>query len=306
HGIAASTVNDIIQKAVGGHRVTEIYKGNMKIPVMLRLPAQFRSSVEALGRLVVKTPTGGSLRLRDIVQLRQVDGPLQITREDGKRQMLIQCNVVGRDIVGFVNELKQEIANNVVLPSGYFVSFGGQFENQKRATDRILITGPLAIGLIFLLLFLIFKSLSQSLLIMGTIPLAFIGGIVLLYATGFYLSISASLGFIALFGISIENSIVLINYFNQLRQEGHPLEEAVVMGSKRRLRPVLMTTILTMLGLVPIWLATGPGSEIQKPLAVVVFGGVFSSMVLTLIILPALYVMVESRFDKQSSIGKTV
>jgi cobalt-zinc-cadmium resistance protein CzcA len=176
---------------------------------------------------------------------------------------------------------------------------GCQFEKQPRATKRILITVPLTILLIFIVLFLIFKSAAQALMIMLTIPLAFIGGIVQLYFAGYYLSISASIGFIALFGIAIENAIVMINYFNQLRETGAGIEKAVKNGASRRLRPVLMTAILTMLGLVPILLSSGPGSEIQKPLALVVFGGVFSSMILTLLILPAMYIIVEKKIEQK-------
>ncbi|MDA3862356.1 MAG: efflux RND transporter permease subunit [Deltaproteobacteria bacterium] len=298
-GVTVKKISNLIESAVGGEIISSIYKGNIKRPIFIRFPESVRNSAQKIANMRIKTPAKGMMRLGDLTIIKQVEGPLQISRENGVRQALIQCNVEGRDIVGFVNEIREKINKDVKLPSGYYVSFGGQFENQQRATKRILITVPLTILLIFIVLFLIFKSAAQALMIMLTIPLAFIGGIVLLYFAGYYLSISASIGFIALFGIAIENAIVMINYFNQLRETGAGIEKAVKNGASRRLRPVLMTAILTMLGLVPILLSSGPGSEIQKPLALVVFGGVFSSMILTLLILPAMYIIVEKKIEQK-------
>jgi heavy metal efflux system protein len=212
--------------------------------------------------------------------------------------------VQGRDVVGFVEEVRKRIDDEVKLPAGYIVDYGGQFENQQRAASHLIFVIPVAIAIIFLMLFLTFHSLRQAAIIVLNIPFALIGGVVVLAATGMYLSVPASLGFIALLGIAIENGVVLLTYFNQLRQRGMSIDQAIIEGSARRVRPVLMTSVLTILGLVPILLASGPGSEIQQPLAVVVVGGVFTSTLLTLILLPTIYGWVEKRAQPDRA-GKT-
>jgi cobalt-zinc-cadmium resistance protein CzcA len=261
--------------------------------VVIRYPDLLRNRSELLGELTLKTPAGETVRLEDVAALVEEDGPVQIQREDGQRQVVLQTNVEGRDVVGFVDELQQKLAEQVDLPAGYRIAFGGQFENQQRAAARLLLAVPIALGLIFIILFFTFRQIHQVLLILLNVPLAMIGGILLLALTGFYLSVPASIGFIALLGIAIMNGVVMVNHFNELREQGLPLEQAATEGAQRRLRPVLMTAILTILGLVPLLLATGPGSEIQKPLAVVVVGGVFTSTALTLIMLPVFFVWIE-------------
>ena len=222
---------------------------------------------------------------------------MQLEHEQGTRHVVIEANVEGRDIVGLVEELRAELRLKVPLPPGYFVEFGGQFENQQRAAARLVLVVPVALGLIFLILFSTFGSLRQAFLILFNIPFALVGGVASLYVSGLYLSVPASVGFIALLGTALLNGIVMVSYFNQLRESGVPLLEAVSQGASRRLRPVLMTAVTTGLGLVPLLLATGPGSEIQRPLAVVVVGGLSTSTLITLVLLPSLYAWFEGRAE---------
>ena len=299
-GLTVDDINSLIEKAVGGVVATELIDGNRRIPVMIRYPDRLRNQLDLLGELTLQTSAGETIRLDDVAELSLEDGPVQIQREDGQRQVVLQTNVVGRDVVSFVEELKTNLAEKVDLPSGYRITYGGQFENQQRAAARLLLAVPVALGLIFIILFFTFRQIRQVLLILFNVPLAMIGGILLLAATGFYMSVPATIGFIALLGIAIMNGVVMVNHFNELREAGRSLEEAAFEGAQRRLRPVLMTAILTVLGLVPLLMATGPGSEIQKPLAVVVVGGVFTSTALTLIMLPVFYVWVEEKVNKAS------
>ncbi|MCK5687960.1 efflux RND transporter permease subunit [Myxococcota bacterium] len=292
-GVSVEDVNTLVATAIAGETPTEVIEGNKRVPVLLRYPLEYRSSVEAINNLKINTPTGAKMRLGDLTSISLVDGPVQIQREDGERQVVIQVNVNGRDVVGFVDEIKEAIIQKAGLPPGYYVNFGGQFENQQRASGHLMLVVPVALALVLLLLFITFGSLKQAVLILANIPLALIGGVVILFASGLYLSVPASIGFIALFGIAIQNGVVLVTYFNQLRERGATLTDAVTTGAEKRLRPVLMTAILTVLGLMPLILSTGPGSEIQRPLALVVVGGVITSTLLTLILLPVLYLWVE-------------
>lgn len=227
------------------------------------------------------------------------EGPNQVTRENGKRRAVVQANVRGRDIGSFVAEAEQRIASSVKLPAGYWMSWGGQFENLIAAKDRLTIVVPVALFLIFLLLFATFKSVKQSLLVFTGVPLALTGGIIALWLRGIPLSISAAVGFIALSGVAVLNGLVLISFINKLYEENMPLEEAIKRGALTRLRPVLMTALVASLGFVPMAIATGSGAEVQRPLATVVIGGIISSTLLTLIILPALYRI----FHRERKIG---
>jgi cobalt-zinc-cadmium resistance protein CzcA len=218
-----------------------------------------------------------------------VEGPSQISREAGLRRIGVECNIAGRDLGGFVAEARRAIAQDVHLPPGYFLDLGGQFENQQRAMRRLAVILPATIGLILFLLYVTFGSLRLSLLVILNLPFALVGGVAALALAGLYLSVPASVGFIALFGIAVLNGIVLLSYVTQLQEEGRPVGEAVVEGCLNRLRPVLMTATITVLSLVPLLFARGPGSEIQRPLAVVVVGGLISSTLLTLLVLPVLY-----------------
>ena len=300
-GLTVEDVNSLIANAVGGTTATEIIEGNRRIPVVVRYAENLRNQVEKLSDLQLRTPAGRMVRLGDVTQLEVSDGPVQIQREGGRRQVVLQTNVQGRDVVSFVAELQERIESEVSLPPGYFVEYGGQFENQQRASARLALVVPVALGLIFLILFFTFGSVRQTMLILFNVPLAMIGGVLMLALVGLYLSVPASVGFIALLGIAVMNGVVMVNHFNELREQGGDLHTAAFEGAQRRLRPVLMTAILTVLGLVPLLLATGPGSEIQKPLAWVVVGGVFTSTALTLVLLPVFYVWSEGGFRKKTT-----
>ncbi len=293
YGIRTEDVNQMVEMAIGGRVVTEIVEGNRPVAVVLRYPEEQRNSIETISAMLVETPSGVKIPLGQLTDIKEVDGPVQITRESAKRQVVVQGNVEGRDVVGFVDEVRRTIDRDVVLPQGYHITFGGQFENQQRAAARLSLVLPIAIALIFIMLFMTFRSLRQAGLIILNIPFAMIGGIVTLYLSGLYLSVPASVGFITLFGVAVLNGVVMVTFFNQLRASGRTILQAVEEGAMRRLRPVLMTAMIASLGLLPLLVSTGPGSEVQRPLAVVVIGGLFTSTLLTLILLPTLYAWME-------------
>jgi cobalt-zinc-cadmium resistance protein CzcA len=234
-------------------------------------------------------PTGTNIPLSAVAKVVREEGPVKVDRERGARYVVVTANVRDRDLVSFVEEARQRVGAEVKLEEGYSVRWGGQFENQQRAAARLAIVVPVAIALVFLLLFATFGSVKQALLILSNIPFAMIGGVFALWLSGEYLSVPASVGFIALLGIAVLNGVVMVSYFNQLEAQGMAVLDIVVEGAKRRLRPVLMTASITAFGLIPLLFATGPGSEIQRPLAVVVIGGLVSSTVLTLVLLPIFY-----------------
>ncbi len=285
YSLDADTLAQLLRSQIEGLRLGVVQEGIQRTPLLLRGPAD----ADRLRSLTVSLADGRTLPLTEVARLEPREGVVAIERERGLRYAVVRANVRGRDLVGFVEEAKRRIAEQVALPTGYFLEWGGQFENQQRAARRLALVVPVALGLIFLLLFATFASVRQALLVLGNIPLALIGGVVALWLSGEYLSVPASVGFIALLGIAVLNGVVLVTHFNQLRALGKPLEEVVVQGAMRRLRPVLMTASIAALGLVPLLFATGPGSEIQRPLAIVVIGGLVSSTALTLIVLPILY-----------------
>ncbi len=296
-GIEPAAVNDLISRAIGGEVVTEIIQGIRRVPVLMRFPESNRRDPASLGALTVRNAAGHPVPLADLADIIEEDGPSQIGREDAERMIVIESNVEGRDVVGFVNDLRERIAAAVPLPEGYRLEFGGQFENEARAGARLALVVPAALLAIFLILYSTFGNIRQALLILLNVPFALIGGILALALAGYYLSVPASLGFVALLGTAVMNGVVLVSYLNQLReQEGMDIEDAARAGAERRFRPVMMTALLTVIGLVPLLLASGPGSEIQKPLAVVVIGGTATSTALTLLLLPALYASLEGRF----------
>lgn len=239
--------------------------------------------------LLIAAPNGMKVPLSQVATIEELEGPRQITREQNQRFITVQCNVVGRDIVGFVNESQQKIDEQVTLPVGYFTKWGGQYKLQQEANKRFAIVVPITLLIVFFLLFISFNSIKNTLLIFINIPLALVGGVIALWVTNQNLSVPSSVGFIALFGIALQNGMLLVTYLNQLLREGKSIDEASIEGAKLRLRPVLMTALTTMLGLLPLLIATGTGSEVQRPLATVVVGGLFTSTILTLIVLPALY-----------------
>ena len=288
-GISFAQVRTLIETAIGGRVVTTVPEGDRRTDVVVRLPRWFTAEVENLRDLPLSNPGGARVLLREVADFEVVEGPAQISREDGKRRVVVELNVVDRDIGGFVEEAQQRLTEELVLPTGYFVTWGGQFEQQQRAMARLRVMVPVVLVLIFILLYLNFRSTRPVLLILVNIPLALVGGIVGLKLFGLYLSVSASVGFIALFGIAVLNGLVMVEFFRNLEAEGMPRLEAVLEGAELRLRPVLMTAATTALGLVPLVWASGVGSEVQRPLAVVVVFGVVTSTLLTLMVLPVLY-----------------
>ena len=288
-GLSIDDVENTLRSLIEGQNIGTIYESARRIPLIIKGGGDLRQSADEFTNLRLTLDDGRSIPLSNLARLERVEGPVMITRETGSRSAVVIANVSGRDLVGFVNEAKQKVADQVQLPKGYYLKWGGQFENQQRAAARFAIVIPAAIGLIFLLLFSTFRSISQSILILTNIPFAMIGGVVALWIAGEYLSVPASVGFIALLGIAVLNGVVLITFFNQLKALGRNINEVVVEGARRRLRPVMMTASIAAFSLIPLLFASGPGSEIQRPLAIVVIGGLVTSTLLTLLILPVLY-----------------
>jgi len=301
YGINVEDVQTIVETAVGGKPVTQLFEGEKYFDVQLRFPEEKRNSLESIGNILVQSPRGTRIPLSQLADIFTSEGPVQISRESGERRIGVECNISGRDMGGFVAEAKRLVRKNVKLPSGYYLTWGGQFENQQRAMKRLAVIVPLTIGLIFFLLFLTFSSLRLAALVILNLPFALIGGVFSLYFTGLYLSVPASVGFIALFGIAVLNGVVLVSYINQIREDGKPLKEAILEGCENRLRPVLMTATITIFSLIPMLFASGPGSEVQRPLAVVVVGGLVTSTLLTLLVLPALYSWFAPRKKEEES-----
>ena len=304
HGINVADVREIIITAIGGQAATRVYEGQQWFDLFVRFPGQYRDSVETISNILLSDGAGALIPLADLGSLRLEEGPGRISRERLQRYVYIGFNTLGRDIGSLVAEAQQKIAARVVLPTGYTVKWGGSFENMERAMAKLRIIVPMTIGLIFLLLYSTFNSLRQATLIILNLPFALIGGVVALWLTGEYLSVPASVGFINLFGVAVLNGIVLVSYMNKLREDGHSLEEAVTSGALLRLRPVLMTALVALLGMVPLAFANGIGSEVQRPLAIVVIGGLVSSTLLTLIMLPVLYRWMESRSAEKSPFAR--
>jgi len=299
-----SDVNALIETAVGGQVATEVVEGQRRFAVLVRLPLERRRGIEEIGRLVLATPDGARVPLAQVARLREVEAPAQISRQDGMRRIVVECNVRGRDLGSFVEELNTLIGPlQRRLPPGYRVDLGGQFENQQRAMARLAWVVPLSIGLIFIFLFSAFGSLKRALVVLLNLPFALVGGVIVLFVADINLSVSAVVGFIALFGIAVENGVVLVSFIGQRATADRPLREAVREACLLRVRPLLMTSATTLLGLAPMLLATGSGSEIQRPLAAVVLGGLVTSTMLTLVVLPALYLLAESVTAKKTEAG---
>ena len=288
-GLSVAEIQDALRTQIEGQRAGIVIEGTRRTPIVLRGAESVRTSPAEFGAMRITIRDGSTVPLTSVAKLERAEGPVKIDREMGSRYSVVIANVGGRDLVGFVEEAKALVAQKLSLPTGYRITWGGQFENQQRAAARLSVVVPVALGLIFVLLFSTFGSVRQALLILSNIPFALVGGIVALWVSGEYLSVPASVGFIALLGIAVLNGVVLVSYFNQLQSEGMKLREVVMHGAKRRLRPVLMTASITAFGLIPLLFATGPGSEIQRPLAIVVIGGLITATALTLMLLPILY-----------------
>jgi cobalt-zinc-cadmium resistance protein CzcA len=299
YGINVADVQDVIRAAVGGAKAGQIFEGIRRFDILVRYEEEARSTAEAIRDILISGPGGIRVPLDELASVEEIVGPRQITRENNQRFITVQCNVVGRDIGSFVEEAQARIEREVELPPGYLVTWGGQFKLQQEANKRLSVVVPITLFLVLILLYGNFKSIRNSLLILLNIPLALVGGVTALWISGQNLSVPASVGFIALFGIALLNGMVLVTYLNQLRRRGLGVDEASIRGACMRLRPVLMTATVTSLGLIPLLLSHGTGSEVQRPLATVVVGGLVSSTLLTLLVIPAVYKWFQGRQVRQ-------
>jgi len=293
-GVSVDDIQELIKVGLGGEPVGQIIEGDKRFALTVNLPDGVRNDIDQIRSIPVETPEGGSVPLSSVARIETVMAPAQISREMGKRRVVVQANVRGTDIGTFVNAAQLAIHDSVKLKEGYYITWGGQFENLQRASNRLLLVVPLALALIFGLLFSTFGSLRQAVLIFTGVPLAITGGIVGLYLRGMPFSITAGIGFIALSGVAVLNGVVMVSAINRLRSEsGLSVAAAVREGALQRLRPVLMTALVAALGFIPMALNTGIGAEVQRPLATVVIGGIVSATLLTLVVLPALYTWFE-------------
>lgn len=288
-GIDGDELQDRLRSEIEGFGVGSVIEKGARVPLVVRYPKISGDGLEFLRNNFINLPNGGVVPLSQLASIERVEGPVVISREASQRFTVVRTNVEGRDLVGFVDEAKARIASNIKLPEGYTLEWGGQFENQQRAAARLMLVVPVALALIALLLFLTFRSIKQTLIVLSNIPFALTGGLIALWVTGGFLSVPASVGFIALLGIAVMNAVVMMSHFNHLLAKGLDMATIVKEGAIRRLRPVMMTATTCAFGLVPLLIATGPGSEIQKPLAIVVIGGLISSTLLTLFLLPIIY-----------------
>jgi len=305
YGMNLADVQEVIGTSVGGEVAGQIFEGIRRFDIVVRFQPEARCSASAIKEILIRTPGGMKVPLSQLAKIEEVVGPRQITREKGQRFISIQCNVAGRDIGSFVADAQAKIDEEVKLPSGYFTTWGGQFRLQQEANQRFAVVVPVTLVLILVLLFMSFRSFKNSILILLNIPLALVGGVVALWVTGQNLSVPSSVGFIALLGIALENGMVLVTYFNQLYLEGSGIDTVSIRGALLRLRPVLMTAVTTGLGLLPLLAATGTGSEVQRPLATVVVGGLITSTILTLLVLPALYKWFTPRKIHEGAVYET-
>ncbi|HMJ05490.1 MAG TPA: CusA/CzcA family heavy metal efflux RND transporter, partial [Chthoniobacterales bacterium] len=327
YGLSVGEVQEVLEAAIGGADAGNLFEGDRRFALVVRLPENLRNDMEALRRIPIQLPVDDDekrgpqktaakaatfIPLSEVAEFDMNPGPNQISRENGKRRLVVTCNIRGRDIGSFVTEAQQKISESVKIPAGYWLAWGGQFEQLQSAARRLQIVVPLVLLLIFVLLFMAFGSVKDSLLVFTGVPLALTGGIVALWLRDIALSISAGVGFIALSGVAVLNGIVMVSFINRLRREGKGLDESITEGAVTRLRPVLMTALVAALGFVPMALAHGRGAEVQKPLATVVIGGIISSTILTLLVLPALYRMFHrdgdfrpEDFSKQESFASS-
>ncbi len=302
-GLSTRQLSQYLKSQFEGLQTSSLLEGNRSIPIVFNGDKNNKvnyseiSSINALKQKLILMPNNTLLPLEQIAEVTFKTGPLLIEREKGNRFASVSANVVNRDVVSFVNELNTQVNTTIDLPSGYTMSFGGEFESQQRATKNLLLLIPVALLLIFIILFTTFNSMTKSTLIIANIPFALMGGIIALYISEEYLSVPASVGFIALLGVAVLNGIVMISYFEQTKLSSVNLYKRIIEGANRRLRPVLMTATTAMFGLLPLVFATGPGAEIQKPLAIVVIGGLITSTVTTLYLLPIFYCWLEKKND---------
>jgi len=294
YGINVGDVQDVIDLAIGGSPITGVFEGDRRFDVVARFVPEARSSPEAIAALLIPTKDGGVVPLSQLAEIRTADGATIIARGENERQMTVRTNIRGRDHGGFVAEAQTKLAREVVLPPGYRVTWGGYFENFQRARDRLSVVVPLTVAIIFLVLFITFGSMLDSLLVLLNVPFSMAGGLILLYLRGINLSVSAAVGFVSLFGVAVMSGLLYIADINTRRTTvGLPLAEAVVQGARVQFRPRLVLIVVAVLGMLPAALAHGIGSDIQRPLATVVVGGLVATLVLTLLALPAVYLLAE-------------
>jgi cobalt-zinc-cadmium resistance protein CzcA len=296
YGLNVADVRQAIETGIGGSTATEVIDGRKRVPVVVRLAEAYRNTPEAIGQLLLTASSGAKVSLSQVATVQVVEGPELINHENGERMVIVQSNVRGRDLGGFAAEVQREVGSRVTMPEGYFVAYSGQFENQQRAMRRLALIVPAVLVVIIGCLYASFGSARQAVLVMLNVPFALVGGVGALWLRGLNLNLSASVGFIALFGVAVLNGVVLLAYVNQLRAGGRSVREAVRTGSEGRLRPVLMTALVASFGFIPMALSTSQGSEVQRPLATVVIGGLVTSTILTLVVLPVLYDWIERRW----------
>ena len=305
YGLNVGDIQETVAVAVGGRRAGTLFEGDRRFDLVVRLPENLRTDIEGLSRLLIPVPATGAatsvgfIALSEVASLQLAPGPNQVSRENGKRLVVVSANVRGRDIGSFVQEAEERIRSDVKLPAGYWTTWGGQFEQLQSAAKRLQVVVPVALLLVFMLLFMMFNNVRDGLLVFTGIPFALTGGVMALWLRDIPLSISAGVGFIALSGVAVLNGLVMISFIRNLREEGMGLQQAVTEGALQRLRPVLMTALVASLGFVPMALATGTGAEVQRPLATVVIGGILSSTALTLLVLPALYRWAYRKEEKE-------
>jgi cobalt-zinc-cadmium resistance protein CzcA len=304
-GLNVNDVREAVETGVGGSTATEVIDGRRHFPVVVRLDVPYRSTPDAVGQILLRAPSGATVPLSQVANIRTVEGPEVVNHENGQRYVVVQSNVRGRDLGGFVGQVRERVAKKVAMPPGYFLVYSGQFENQARAMKRLGVIVPLVLLLIAGLLYATFGNLRDALLVMLNVPFALVGGIAALWLRGLHLNLSASVGFIALFGVAVLNGVVLLTYINQLRQRGETIRDAVRDGALIRLRPVLMTALVASVGFIPMAVATSAGAEIQRPLATVVIGGLVSATLLTLLVLPTVYIWVEERLGAPVNLTRT-
>jgi cobalt-zinc-cadmium resistance protein CzcA len=293
YGLNVNEVQNVIETGIGGSEAGQIYEGQRRFDINVRLPQNLRSDFQDIMDVPLQLPNGGYIPLKEVANIYAEEGPRQISRENGWRRAILGINITGIDVGTYVSNLQQAIDERVDIPAGYFIQYGGSFENQQRAMNHLLIVVPISLLIIIGLLYMMFGKLRFTMLIFLNLPIALSGGVFILWMRGLYLSVSASIGFVALFGVAVLNGIVLISHLNDLRQEGTDLKTAVIKGASDRLRPVLMTALVASLGFIPMAFNVGPGSEVQRPLASVVVGGLVTSTMLTLLVLPTIYHWME-------------
>ncbi|HYX09129.1 MAG TPA: efflux RND transporter permease subunit, partial [Bacteroidales bacterium] len=288
-GISVDDLLSTLETAIGGQSAGQVFEGTRRFDIYLRLQEDQRNRLDLIRELAIKTASGNIVPLDQVADISVFTGPKMISRNKASRRIFVQLNVRGRDMGSVVQEIQKAVKTEVNMPAGYFIEYGGQFENQQRAMKRLFVVIPITFGLIFLMLFFAFGNLRYATLIIANVPFALLGGIFALFFSGLYLSVPAVVGFIAVFGVAVQNGVVLVDYINQLRKSGMDVRQAVLTGAENRLRPVLMTAMTTILGLIPLLLASDIGSNVQRPLAMVVVGGLITSTLLTLIVLPGIY-----------------